>query len=700
MRAARRAALVLLLASSSLALHAYVRNAFGGLPVSRDDEFNISFVFATGGEAGLRNADGEVWITPGSDALAAVRQAAANWTAVEGSRLSFAAIRPGPVEVNGNDRKHWIGFRDDPELRSVIGDAIAITSLFGFGQTLTDTEIYFNPDPRNRDGDFIPFSTDGAPDTWDIEATALHEFGHALGADHTSVLGAAMYQAGRPGETFARALRDDDIAFAVSAYPTDTGLDLFGTLSGVVRAGDGSPIVGGAVTALDPATGRVVSGVTRSDGSYEFLAPPNGGGYLIYVEPLDGPVFGFNVGLEDANESFAPTILGGPTAPQTRPLAAGQVVSVDLVVADGPPELNPNLIAIQFADGSFFAGGGPTTLRSGESATLLLVGPGLETVAEDELFLIGEGLRITPNSFTSFPPEGLLDGAIGFGIESLAPPGPTQSGLAGALGTILLRSESSFAAYTAGLVVTETVSGIPTPLFSSQSIVSAASFAGGGVAPGEIATIFGVNLGPAAPTLVREFDAATGRLPTEFAGVQATFNGVPSPLFFVFEGQLNLQVPYELEGANTAQVVVSYNGAAGGPVTVPVLPARPGLFTQPRASQAIIVNQDGSINSASSPAPRGSVVVAYATGQGSLDNPIATGAPAGGDPLSRARNVSATVGGAPATVLFGGMSPDFVGLMQVNLRVPPAAPMGSAVPFVVAVDGASSQAGVTIAVAE
>jgi uncharacterized protein (TIGR03437 family) len=85
--------------------------------------------------------------------------------------------------------------------------------------------------------------------------------------------------------------------------------------------------------------------------------------------------------------------------------------------------------------------------------------------------------------------------------------------------------------------------------------------------------------------------------------------------------------------------------------------------------------EDGELNASDNPAPQGSTVVAYVTGQGGVDPPIATGAVAGADPLSVPRLlVRATIGGAPVRVVFAGMTPGFAGLMQANIDTAGAPP--------------------------
>jgi len=55
------------------------------------------------------------------------------------------------------------------------------------------------------------------------------------------------------------------------------------------------------------------------------------------------------------------------------------------------------------------------------------------------------------------------------------------------------------------------------------------------------------------------------------------------------------------------------------------------------------------------------------------------------------------IGGAPATVMFSGLVPGYVGLYQVNAQVPTGAAKGPAVPVEISIGGAMSNS-VTLAV--
>ncbi len=224
-----------------------------------------------------------------------------------------------------------------------------------------------------------------------------------------------------------------------------------------------------------------------------------------------------------------------------------------------------------------------------------------------------------------------------------------------------------------------------------------------GISPGEIVTLGGTALGPASGAgLTLNPD---GTVATAVAGVQVLFNGVPGPIVYASSNLVSAVAPYELSGSSTASVQVVYNGAGSNVLSLPVSPAVPGIFTANSAGSGpgAILNPDNSVNSPANPAPKGSVVTIYATGEGQTDPQGITGAVtkvASAPPLTPAPSqvVTATVGGQPATVSFAGEAPGLVsGVLQVNVQVPDNAPSGD-LPLVISVGGISSQPGVTVSV--
>ena len=103
-------------------------------------------------------------------------------------------------------------------------------------------------------------------------------------------------------------------------------------------------------------------------------------------------------------------------------------------------------------------------------------------------------------------------------------------------------------------------------------------------------------------------------------------------------------------------------------------------------------NQDYSVNSAAIPASPGTTVMAFFTGQGAVNPPLATGAAAPMTPLSNViASYSATIAGQPATATFAGLVPTLVGVAQMNITVPALAP--GDYPLVLTVGGTTSNSG-------
>ena len=138
-------------------------------------------------------------------------------------------------------------------------------------------------------------------------------------------------------------------------------------------------------------------------------------------------------------------------------------------------------------------------------------------------------------------------------------------------------------------------------------------------------------------------------------------------------------------------------------------PSAPGIFSVDGSGsgQGLIINQDGTLNSAGNPAPVGSVILLYATGAGLLSPTGQDGAVVTADGLPRVmlpvsaevgRQQGGQTGGQPAEVLYAGGSPGIVeGIIQVNLRIPDTAPTGPSIPIVLRIGDRTSQPGLSVA---
>lgn len=233
----------------------------------------------------------------------------------------------------------------------------------------------------------------------------------------------------------------------------------------------------------------------------------------------------------------------------------------------------------------------------------------------------------------------------------------------------------------------------------AMAVTNAASYATAGISPGQIVTVFGTDLGPAAGATLQ---LSGGMVGTALAGTRILFNGTAAPLIFVNSSQATAIVPYAVGSRATVSVEVERNGVRRPGLTFPVVASQPGLFTinASGSGDAAIINQDGTVNSPANPAPRGSIIALYATGEGATDPQGVEARVNTGRELPAPRlPVRVRLGGVEATPVYAGAAPDSVtGLMQVNVRIPDATPSGGTVPVVLAVGTALSQVGATVAV--
>ena len=223
---------------------------------------------------------------------------------------------------------------------------------------------------------------------------------------------------------------------------------------------------------------------------------------------------------------------------------------------------------------------------------------------------------------------------------------------------------------------------------SATPLVHAATFgAGRPLAPGSIATLFGTGF----PVPAQQ--PMSLPLPDALDGFSVRVGGRPAPLFFLNSTQANLQIPTETPPNTLVQSLVQLGARYLPPQTFLSADAQPGVFGL-SGDRAVLVNQDGSINSPLNPAKLGEVVVAYLTGIGATLPATLTGqaAPAA-EPFARpSLAATARIGAADAEILFLGLTPGFVGLAQCNLRIVENVATGPNVPLVIEVGGYRSPA--------
>ena len=204
------------------------------------------------------------------------------------------------------------------------------------------------------------------------------------------------------------------------------------------------------------------------------------------------------------------------------------------------------------------------------------------------------------------------------------------------------------------------------PFLTQVGVRNGANLGSSALAPGALFTLFGSFLA----TTTAQVGAVP--LPTRLGGAEVLVNTVPAPLLYVSKDQINGQIPTGVV-IGPGGIVVRTGFGQTIPIPIRIDPAAPELFLT-GDQQALILNQDGTVNSAANPVPQNSIISVFLTGQGAVSPPVESGRPAPVRPLSQVVSLPrAEIGGQEATVLFLGLAPGYVALSQGNIGVPSGA---------------------------
>jgi uncharacterized protein (TIGR03437 family) len=237
----------------------------------------------------------------------------------------------------------------------------------------------------------------------------------------------------------------------------------------------------------------------------------------------------------------------------------------------------------------------------------------------------------------------------------------TLSAAAGSLPTV-----------TAKLIGGITTNSAAAPTLGRGGTVNAFYRTAAAVAPGTIAEVYGTGLATftGEPKLLP--------LPNSYSGTFMLVGGLSAPLYYLSDGQLDVQIPNELATNQQYAVVVSSNNALTLPDTIDVVQGQPGVAAFPDGHAIAQHNADYSLVNSGNPAKPGEYLIIYLTGLGPTTPSVPTGAQApSSEPLARANvQPTVTVGGQTAFVAFAGLGPGYVGLYQITFRVPEGATSG------------------------
>ncbi|HTB18054.1 MAG TPA: hypothetical protein VK708_08045 [Bryobacteraceae bacterium] len=194
---------------------------------------------------------------------------------------------------------------------------------------------------------------------------------------------------------------------------------------------------------------------------------------------------------------------------------------------------------------------------------------------------------------------------------------------------------------------------------------------GAPLSPGTIVAVYGTGLGTS--------PVSTGGapLPQTFDNTFALVGSSQAPLYFLSNGQINLQIPNDASATQQLPIVLSVNNALTLPLVLDIVPVAPGVAAY-SSGDMIAQHADYSLVSSSSPAKPGEVVIMYLVGMGATNPSVPSGTAAPGPPNFATTVVQpiVTVGSQQANVVFAGLTPDSVGLYQIDFQVPTGAASG------------------------
>jgi uncharacterized protein (TIGR03437 family) len=231
------------------------------------------------------------------------------------------------------------------------------------------------------------------------------------------------------------------------------------------------------------------------------------------------------------------------------------------------------------------------------------------------------------------------------------------------------------------------------PVAAAGGVVNNGTFASGEpLAQGDIAAVFGNQFTFDAPT-----PAASVPLLTTLDNVQVLINGKAAPLYYTSSGQINFEVPIDAAtGDGTLQVV--RNGQAGNLVYVDINAQAPRFIVY-NGGYGIMTTPTGVLTGIpSSPVKVGDTIVIYAIGLGPTSPVVPSGTASPTNPLATVPGTTQVCFGvetpffqAPcATPGFVGLTPNFVGLYQINVTIPAGVTSGNNTMTLIQVDNVSS----------
>lgn len=461
-----------------------------------------------------------------------------------------------------------------------------------------------------------------------------------------------------------------------------TALDVPQTITVTVNVGGGVPdslslyaAPGGHTGTTFSTTNHIgIQTTTTTGGSWLSVAAEAGGSFR-FVWNYEVSANAASLGENTYNGKF---VTSGSTVP-----AENKTVPVSLRVTSQPAiSVQPTQVWLQMMQGSYTDPanqGQPTYVAVSNTAGGSLAVSGVTTTISDG------GTWLTAQSI-----------AGGQYIQLNTKPGSLAPGTYTA--TVKIASNAINGEVTVPVTMQVLASGPPLAFANGAVNNATAVAAGDPIAQGSIVSLYGqymLGKDPVTNTVLP--------LPKDLGGTRVLVNGAAAPLYYASDGQINFQLPYET-GEGDATIQVERSGVLGNKISATVRRIYPRILLS-GSTPIVINNSDGSWATStkipgvtSRPAKPGEAIIIYVSGGGQTSPAATTGAAVALSPLSYAQApVTATFAaigpigaGITKDALFGGLTPGFVGLYQVNVVIPEGVPRNSDVSLRVNIGGQQS----------
>jgi uncharacterized protein (TIGR03437 family) len=212
------------------------------------------------------------------------------------------------------------------------------------------------------------------------------------------------------------------------------------------------------------------------------------------------------------------------------------------------------------------------------------------------------------------------------------------------------------------------------------------------VSQGDIVAVFGSQFISGDPQ-----QAGSLPLATTLGDAQVLVNGKAAPVYYVSPGQINFEIPIDAAtGDGTVQIV--RGSQQGNQAYIHIASRVPRFILLNGGPYAIMTTPQGALTGyAGHSVKAGDVIVIYTIGLGPTSPSVPSGTASPSDTLAKVTVPVQVCFGNPtpffqppcAKPQFVGLTPNFVGLYQINVTIPSGIPPGNS-PFLFTVDNVAS----------